>query len=114
MAFSEIELKRIDNAVGGLCRRRNRPELHDKLRLEYRVKAHDVVLFEVRPRWDGSPGTMENLVAKFKFIRTRSVWQLLWQRQDLKWHGYEPFLESRDVESLVEEVVKDPYGCFFG
>ena len=114
MAFNEIELKRIDKVVGGVCRRRNRPELHDQLRLEYRVKAHDVVLFEVRPCWDGQPGTMENPVAKVKFVRTDGMWRLFWQRADLKWHGYDPFPTSSDLSRLVEEVDRDPHCCFFG
>jgi hypothetical protein len=114
MAFSDIEIKRIDNEVGGLCRRRNRPELHDQLRLEYKVKVHDVVLYEVRPHWDGRPGTMETNVAKFKFVRTKGLWRLFWRRQDLKWHSYEPNSSSRDLQVLVNEVDGDRYGCFFG
>ena len=35
MAFSEIERARVDRYAGGLCRRRNRPDLEDKLKLEY-------------------------------------------------------------------------------
>jgi hypothetical protein len=35
MAFSDIELKGIDNVIRGLCRRRTRPELRDQLRFEY-------------------------------------------------------------------------------
>jgi len=114
MAFSEIELKRIDNLVGDLCRRRNRPEVYDQLHLEYRTHAHDVELLEVRPWWDGSPGRMENLVAKFKFVRTQNVWCLLWQRRDLKWHTYDPLPKSRDLSTLVAEVDRDPHACFFG
>ena len=114
MAFSEIESRRIDQMVGGLCRRRNRPDLHDKLRLEYRIKAQDVILLEVRPRWDGAPGEMETPVAKLKYVRTKGSWRLLWQRRDLKWHFYEPFPESTDLARLVQEIDEDPYCCFFG
>src|SRR5262245_48780958 len=114
MAFSDIELKRIDNVVGGLCRRHTRPDLRDKLRFEYRVKVHDVEILEIRPCWDGRPGTTEHGVAKVKFIRSRGVWRLFWMRQDLKWHGYEPVGASTDLEVLIGEVDRDPYGCFFG
>ena len=113
MAFNEIEIKRVDKLVGGLCRQRNRPEFYDQLHLEYRIKAHDVVLFEVRPRWKG-PGTMEHNVAKMKFVRTVGMWRLLWERQDLKWHSYDPLPTSDDLAQLVQEVDRDRYGCFFG
>ena len=44
MAFSEVDLARIEKAVGGLCRRRNRPEFKAELSLEYRVKGHNRTL----------------------------------------------------------------------
>ena len=114
MAFSEIELARIDRAVGGLCKRRNRPEFYDQLHLEYRIDRHDVVLFEVREAYGNRVGTIDSSVAKFKFVRAAGIWRLLWMRRDLKWHAYEPLPSSSDVQELVSEVDGDRYGCFFG
>ena len=51
MAFSEIELKRIDRTVGDLCRRRCPPKFHNEVRLDCRVTGHDVVIYESRPGW---------------------------------------------------------------
>ena len=114
MAFSEIELAQIDRAVGGLCKRRNRPELHEVVRLEYRVDRHDVILFEVRERYGKPGGKIDCPMAKLKFVRTTGEWRLLWMRSDLKWHAYEPVTSSSDLEELVREVDNDPFGCFFG
>jgi hypothetical protein len=44
MAFSEIELKKIDKLVGGLCRKRSPSHLKDEFSFEYRVKGHDVLV----------------------------------------------------------------------
>lgn len=52
MAFSELELKRIEQSVGEFCRKRSLAHLKDKLRLEYSVKGHEVVIFERRPKWN--------------------------------------------------------------
>ncbi len=114
MAFTEIELARIKKAVGGLCDRRNRPDLKSELSLEYRVKGHDVIVFERRPKWDGSLGHMETDVAKLKFARSSGAWRLLWMRADLKWHAYKPTTPSTNLLALVAEIDADPYGCFFG
>jgi len=54
VAFSEIELKRIEQEVGGLCKRRSPTHLKDELSLEYRIKGHDVEVFERRPAWAGA------------------------------------------------------------
>jgi hypothetical protein len=114
MAFVEIELARIDKAVGGLCTGRNRPDLQQLLSLQYRISGHDVVVYERRPHYDGRPGHTEGGVAKFKFIRRRGEWYLFWMRADLKWHRYVPLPSDVDLGRLVAEVDKDAHGCFFG
>jgi hypothetical protein len=114
LAFAEIELARIEQAVGGLCKKRTNPAIRDELRLEYAVVRHDVILFEVRPFWRDKSQEMQNEVAKFKYVRTQEEWRLLWMRADLKWHSYDPLPASRALEELVAEVDEDPYCCFFG
>jgi hypothetical protein len=114
VAFTEIELARIKKAVGDLCKRRTSPQLKRQLSLEYRIKGHDVTLFERRPHWDGTPGHTETGVAKLKFNRSIGRWRLLWQRADLKWHAYEPHSPSGNLSKLIAAVDEDPYGCFFG
>ena len=114
MAFSEIELKRIDRVVGGFCRGRVPASFHNELRLEYTVSGHSVLVEEVRPHWR-EPGVFtRGGVAKFRFVRTAGEWQLFWQRASLKWQAYEPLAASRELGKLVREVDRDPYGCFFG
>ena len=56
MAFSEVDLKRIEQSVGGFCGKRSPGHLKDKLRLTYEVKGHEVVIVERRPRWDKRDG----------------------------------------------------------
>lgn len=114
MAFSEIELARIERVVGGLCKRRNRPEFKDQLSLEYRVERHNVIIFERRPRWDGRPGFTETPVAKLAFTRTFDQWRLFWMRGNLKWCAYKAKSTKGDLAELVAEVDGDAWGCFFG
>jgi len=114
MAFTELELAHIEKTVGGLCRRRTRPEAKSKLSIEYSVKSHDVTVFERRPRWDGHPGHTESGVAKLKFNRATGRWRLLWQRADMKWHAYKARSVRGELSKLVAEIDEDPYGCFFG
>jgi len=114
MALSEIEIKKIDKLVGGLCKRRSPVHLKDELSLEYRIKGHDVIVFERRPRWGARVGVTDSPVARIKYVRTAGEWRLYWQRADLKWHGYEMLSSSRDLAELVKEIDEDPYACFFG
>ncbi len=48
MAFSEFELKQIENTVGKLCKRRSPVHVRDQLRTTYVVKGHDVTMYEER------------------------------------------------------------------
>ena len=52
MAFDDLELRRIVNTVGALCRRRSPPQFIDKLQINYEVKGHSALVFETRPPWD--------------------------------------------------------------
>jgi hypothetical protein len=114
MAFSEIELERIDKEVGGLCKKRSPAHIKDKFSLEYRIKGHEVIVYERRPQWDNPNKWIESPDAKLKYVRTSKVWQLFWQRANGKWVGYESFPFSNDLRSLVEVIDADPHGCFFG
>jgi hypothetical protein len=114
MAFSELELKLIEQALGEFCRKRSPAHLRDKLRLEYSVKGHEVVIVERRPRWDNPIEWIESPVAKLKFIRSANKWRLYWQRADLKWHEYPGSSSSERINDLVREVDADPLACFFG
>jgi hypothetical protein len=114
MAFSELELKRIEQTVGEFCRTRSPAQLKDKLRLEYSVKGHEVIVVERRPKWDNPKEWIESPVAKLRFIRSANKWRLYWRRADLKWHEYLGLSSSDRLSDLVQEVDADQLACFFG
>ncbi len=114
MAFTDIELHKIKKVVGGLCQKRSPEHLRDRVRVEYKIHGHDVVLYEVRPRWDDPTQFLEAPIAKLKLVRSRKIWRLFWERADMKWHKYEPLDSSKNITDLVNEIDADPYGCFWG
>ena len=114
MAFSELELKRIDKTLGSIRRRLSRPEHADKVRFVFEVDGHIVSIYEERPPWDGVGEWTRTGIARFRYTRTRGSWTLYWMRRDLKWHAYDPEAMPGDLESLVALVNEDRYGAFFG
>lgn len=80
----------------------------------YKVDGQSVILFEVRPQWNDPSKYLELPYAKLTFVRSRNLWKLYWRRADLKFHNYQPKSSARDLSALVEEIEKDPYGCFHG
>jgi hypothetical protein len=112
--FRDLELKRIDNTVGALCRRRTRPELADQLRFVYEVERQSVIIFVERPDWRDPSKRIRNPAAKFRFVRTTGLWTLYWMRADLRWHAYRPARPTAKLATLVGVVDRDQYCAFFG
>jgi hypothetical protein len=70
------------------------------------------VLFETRPRWDGSPGPWTKLpVAKIVFHKSTQIWNLYWMRASGKWEFYGRYKTLNRVLRTIEE---DKHGCFWG
>ena len=67
------ELKKIDKFVGGLCHKKTPEKYKNELKFEYRIKAHDVIIYEIRPRWDAPKEITEMTVAKLKFNRKNNI-----------------------------------------
>lgn len=112
--LSELELKRVERAVGALVAKRRPPaQIRAEVDLFFRAVGHSVEIFEVRKRWMGE-GTQEIPVAKATYVKTRQVWRLFWQRSDLRWHRYDPLPEARSIDPLLAEIDADPYRCFWG
>jgi hypothetical protein len=114
MSFAELELERIDRTVGELCRRRCPPEFQDRVQMNYRIVRHDVIMYETQPGYRNPNEWVEHGVAKLRFVRAASEWRLFWLRASLRWQSYEPYPSSRDLKALVDEIDRDPHGCFFG
>ncbi len=114
MAFSEIELYKIKTYVGVLCNKRAPESIRDKLRYEHTIEKHDVIIYEIRPRWNNPDENTRMPCAKLKFIRSRNIWKLYWHRANGRWYPYDPLKPSRDLADLIAEIDDDPYGCFFG
>ena len=73
MAFDDLELKKIDKTVGERFRNRVPPEIQDKLRFEYRIEGRNVIISEVRPRWDKPEENPALDFAKLRYIRKTGI-----------------------------------------
>jgi hypothetical protein len=110
----DIQRARVEALLQPLCQPHPDPAVSSKLRVGYRIERGAVVLFESRPSFSKPKEWQEEVVAKFKFNKTRETWQLCCMFRDLKWHAYQPLPESPDIARLVAEVRTDPTGIFWG
>ena len=114
MAFTDIDIQRIKKIVGGLCSKRTPEHLKDQLRFEYEIEKQSVIINEVRPVWNNPNEFMKLPMAKITFIKSQKLWKLYWKRASGKWYKYKPKESDPELNSLVQEIDEDTYGCFFG
>lgn len=115
MAISEFEIKRCERELNKfLTDNRPPPHIRKELDLGYRIENQSAVLFETSPDFQNPENMMERPVAKATFVKTQKVWKIYWQRQDLKWHLYEPAPEVKHFEEFLVIVSEDAFACFFG
>jgi len=113
MAFNDIESQLIKrDLVAFMAKRRPPAPIRHELDLGYRIEGQSIVIFEVRPVWQGKPGeAMEHAVAKITYIRTKKIWMVYWMRANLQWYQYESAMTFADALAIV---AIDESGCFFG
>ena len=72
MAFSEIELKRIEKLAKSFLDKR-RPPVHIRKELDigYCIDGNSIVVFEIRPLWNNPEKTIEEPVAKATYIKKK-------------------------------------------
>lgn len=115
MAFSEIELKGIEKAVGVFMKKRRPPvEIRAKLDFGFRIDNQSVELFEIRPRWNDPTDLMENPIAKATFVKSQKSWKVYWLRSNLRWEAYEPCPMVKNIQAFLALVDEDECACFFG
>ena len=114
MAISEFEIFKVEKAAKNFCDDRNKHYPPDQLYIDFKLDDQQLFLFEVRPKWNEPSVKIEIMVAKLWYIKKESIWKLYWQRQNMKWHLYEPNGSNKELEPLLAEVWNDPHGCFWG
>ena len=113
--LTEFETKKAEKALlAFLAKRRPPPHIRPKLDIGFRFSGQSLEIFEIRPRWDKSDEKVEQPVAKATYVKTKGVWNVFWQRADLKWHRYDPALQVGSLEKFLALLDEDKHACFFG
>lgn len=115
VAISEFEIKRIEKMVGKAVEKR-RPPVHvrNEFDISFRIDNQSVLIFERRQDWCDKTQHNDIENAKLTWVKTQKLWKIYWMRQNLKWHSYEPAPTAKNIETALEIVMNDQYGCFWG
>lgn len=112
--LSELQRAQAQQLLARRCQPSPDPRVRAQPRIGYRFEGSSVVLFEARPHVEPPHAWREHAVARFRYVKSRHVWQLFCVHRDLRWHTYQRLPESPDLAPLVAEVDQDPTGLFWG
>lgn len=116
MAFNEQEISQHLETIENEFWVKHRPpiNLRDKIREGQRISGQSIELFFERPAFQRPGKFIEESVAKICYVRSRDVWELYWQRADLKFHRYDPQPEVASLSRALAVIGEDSNCCFFG
>jgi hypothetical protein len=112
--LSEIQQAQVVKRLTAFCESRVPLAMRDRLRVGFRIKGNEVVLFEERPDFHPPYEWREMPSAKLKYVATQGMWRLYCQHRDRRWHAYEALPEASSFGKLLDEVAEDPTGIFWG
>lgn len=93
---------------------RPKPEIRNRLDLNYEINGQSVILNEIRPAWHNPKEILTIGYAKATYVKSNNVWKVFWKRADLKWHSYKPEPTVKALEDFLILVDQDKYRCFKG
>ena len=114
MPLPSLVKQLIEKKLEKYCQQKIPAELHDKIRMSYRIRGNTVTLIESRPYFRDPSIWTELKVAQFRYSQDDNTWSLYCADRNEKWHFYDPFHPSRDIDDLLAEVDRDPTGIFWG
>ena len=73
-----------------------------------------MTIFECRPPWDRGLGSARTRqpIAQLRLDATDLRWTLYWADRNDRWHAYEMVKPTRRLETLLDEIDRDP-SCIF-
>ena len=90
--------------------------LLNQVRIEVDTTPSSITILECRPPWDATRRSdwTRLPVARLRYAQARKLWTLYWRDRNQKFHLYEPVEPTQSIETLLDEIGRDPTGIFWG
>jgi hypothetical protein len=112
--ISKIEKVLVDQSMSRFCDMRVPAHIRDKVRLIYRWRGSSVTLFETRPYFQDPKRWTECPVAQFRYNATNKRWVLYCANRNGRWFLYDEAKPATSIQTLLDEVNRDPTHIFWG
>ncbi|MDE1977024.1 MAG: DUF3024 domain-containing protein [Elusimicrobia bacterium] len=103
-----------EGSLSRYCQARVPVHLRDKLRLTYFWRGSIATLVEERPYFQDHTRWTSHPVAQFRYYEPKNRWGLYCSDQNGRWHLYQAAEPTLAIQTLLDEVSRDPTGIFWG
>lgn len=88
--------------------------IRQKLRVIYKIDGNAVTIYEERPYFLDKSRVTHGSVARMRYHIGQKRWTLYWADRNTKWHLYEEHPPAKSIQTLLDEVTRDPIHIFWG
>ena len=114
MPLPKLEQKLTEESLSRFCESRVPSHLRDKIRMGFHFRATTALIYETRPSYFDVSKWIEHPVAKFRYHLGARHWTLFWCDRNQKWHLYNQIKPAKSLQTLLDEVTRDPTHIFWG
>lgn len=105
----------VEKKLDAFCSKRIPPHAAHQVRLSYKIRGASVTLYEHRAPWRaGDTEWTAMSIAQMKYDAKAGVWTLYCADRNSRWHKYTTAAPSKDIDSLLDEIDRDPTHIFWG
>ena len=110
----EFEQRLVERLLDRFYDRRLLAHVEHQTRLGHAIRGNSVTLLEIRPDFDDPAAWVKFPIARFRFNTRSGLWSLYWHDRNRRWQRYENMTATRNFETLLTEVDRDPTSIFWG
>jgi hypothetical protein len=110
----EFEQRLVERVLSRFYDRRVLAHVQHQTRLGHSIRGRSVTLFQTRPAFDESATSLPSPIAQFRFDSRSGLWSLYWRDRNQRWRPYDSIAPTKNFESLLAEVDRDPTHIFWG
>src|SRR5260370_18552790 len=104
MALSEVQQAEVNKHLRAFCDARVPAAVRNQVRIGFRIKGTEVVLFEERPAFQPPHDWREMPIVKFKYVGTQKLWRLYCHHRDFLWHPVDGLPTGHPLAELLADI----------
>ena len=112
MAISTEARATAEAALNRFCAEHSSEVGGDRQQYIYEFETNAVILIEQRAAFMNASDWTSRPIAKFRYSEARDNWSLYWSESG-RWQRVANVEAAKDIQALLDVVVKDPLGVFW-